>query len=179
MARRFWWPGTISAQVMLVENFAAKFGNYATTLGMLPADVTLATDLCETFVAACNGVDQSRATMMALTQWRDELFYGEPVGGVAPPAPGFPGVTVATPTLGTVTQFFALRDRIVTAPKYTTAIGEDLGIIGSEITPKPIAEVAPEIKTTVSAGYRVNIAGSLQGNDAMRIEYAPKGGTYS
>jgi len=81
--------------------------------------------------------------------------------------------------VGSVKLFFALRDRIVAAAGYTQAIGEDLGIIGSESTARPASEVTPELKPTVSMGNFVNLAGSMQGMDALRVEYRTGTGAFT
>ena len=144
MAVKFWWPTSMPAQVVLVQNFLAKIPNYAETLGMTEQQVSNAQDLCNGFIDAFNGAEQCRATMLAMTQWRDNIFFGEPAGEGAPPAPVFPVVSVGDATLGTVKQFFQLRDRITVSPGYTSAIGEDLGIVGSQITPVPPARCDAE-----------------------------------
>jgi hypothetical protein len=38
--------------------------------------------------------------------------------------------------------------------------------------------VTPNLKTATSTGYWVNLSGSMQGMDALRVEYAPKGGAF-
>ena len=78
-----------------------------------------------------------------------------------------------------MTQFFALRDQIVANSGYTLAIGEDLGIVGAEITPLGPTEVSPVLKPSVSMGNTVNVSASMQGMDAMRVEYQPAGGKFS
>lgn len=179
MARKFWWPGQMSAQVSLMSNFRAKIGGYATPLSMTPEEVTAAVALCDTFIAAYNLADQSKATMQAMTQWRDLIFEGGPVGSAAPNPPEFPNGPDITYTRGVVVEFTELRDRLITAKGYTEAIGEDLGIIGPEINKIAPDDVTPELKTRTSAGYVVNLSGSMQGMDGMRVEYAPKGGNFA
>lgn len=153
-----------------------KIGGYSTTLGLTAAQVTVAQELCDAFVGAFNAAEQCRATMQAMTQWRDEVFNGEPEGTQAPAAPVFPVVGAVTYTRGVVRQFFELRDRIVSAPGYTTAIGEDLGLVGADSArPAPDA-MTPELKATASTGYWVNLSGSMRGMDALRVEYSRDGG---
>jgi hypothetical protein len=52
-------------QVVLMQNFYAKIGSYATVLGMTTSQVTAAQALCATFINAFNATEQSRATMIA------------------------------------------------------------------------------------------------------------------
>jgi len=146
---------------------------------LLPAEISAINDLCDTFVGVVNATDQRRASMQSMVAWRDEILFGEPEGGPAPEPPAFPAVTFPAATLGTVPQFFSVRDRIVSAKGYTLAIGEDLGIVGPEMSQLNPDNVAPSLKPTTSAGYWVNLSGSMQGMDAMRVEYAPKGGNFT
>ena len=117
--------------------------------------------------------------MLAATAWRDDVFFGEPTGNPAGRAPVFPVPSGATFTRGTVTQFIELRELIVALPAYTMAIGEDLGIVGAEITPRPTDEIVPVFKRVSASGHSVTLAGSMQGFDALRVEYAPKGGNFA
>jgi len=146
---------------------------------MTPEEVAAAIALCDTFIAAYNLADQSKATMQAMTQWRDLIFNGDPVGTSAPNPPVFPEGNDITYTRGVVAEFFELRDRLVVAKGYTDAIGEDLGIIGSETNNVVPDNVQPELKTKTAQGYQVNLSGSMQGMDALRVEYAPKGGNFA
>lgn len=178
MAKNFWWPSAMPAQLVLIQNFRKKISNYTAALPLTAAQVTAAEELCDAFIGAFSATEQSRQTMVAMTAWRDEVFFGEPEGNPAPAAPVFAVVGAVTYTLGTVKQFFALRDLIVASPGYTEAIGEDLGIVGTETSPRAAEDVTPQLKAVTSTGYSVNISGSMQGMDAMRVEYAPKGGQF-
>jgi len=171
MPRNFWWETTKADQYVQVQNFSMKIEGYAVPLGLSPAEVTDALGLCEAIMGAYTLTENSRATMQALTQWRDLVYTGEPEGSAAPAAPVFPVAGALTYKVGSVKLFFALRDRIVASAGYTTAIGEDLGIIGSESAARPESEVTPDLKPTVSNGNFVNLAGSMQGMDALRVEY--------
>ncbi len=179
MARKFWWPGALPDQLILIQNFLAKIVTLGPILGLSPAQVTAAIALCEAFIGAFNATEQAKQTMQSMTQWRDVVFYGEPTGKSAPQAPVFAVVGPVTYSRGVVTQFFALRDLIVALPDYTIDIGEDLGIVGAEIQKELAEETAPVLKTVTSTGYWVNLTGSMRGMDAMRVEYARKGGNFS
>lgn len=174
-----WWPTSLADQLVLIQNFQAKIASYASALGMTTEQVTAAQELCNCFISAYGLTEQSRQTMQALTQWRDLVFYGEPKGSAAPPAPVFPTDKMAAYTRGVVTQFFELRDMIIASPGYTPAIGDDLGLVGAEIIPVPPSQMTPDLKATVSMGNTVNISGSMQGMDALRVEYAPRGGSFT
>ena len=176
MAKKFWWPSTMPERVILMQNFQAKIEAYAVQLGLTPAQVTAALALCAAFIGAFSVTDQSKTTMQALKQWRDEVFDGEPEGSAVSTAPVFPVVGAVTYTRGVVKQFFELRDLIVALPGYTEAIGEDLGLIGSEVLKPAPSSLTPELKAETSTGYWVNLTGSMQGMDALRVEYSRDGG---
>ena len=178
MARNPWWPGSMPDQLVLIQNFQSKIGALGPVLGLSLADITAAGVLCTSFIDVFNVVEQAKSTMQAMTAWRNAVFYGEPVGAAAAPAPVFPVVGTDPFKNGIVKQFQDLRDRIVASPGYTVQIGEDLGIVGSETAPKLFDNVAPELKATTSTGYWVNIIGSMKGMNAVRIEYAPNGGQF-
>ena len=178
MAVKFWWPTSMPAQLVLVQNFKAKIGNYASALPLTAAQVTAAVELCDAFVGSFNAAEQCRQTMIAMTKWRDDIFSAEPVGAPSPAAPVFPVVGAVTYTLGSVTQFFKLRDLIVASPGYSQAMGEDLGIVGAQVIPPSPDQMTPQFKSVSVNGATVNVSGSMQGMDAMRVEYAPNGGSF-
>ncbi len=159
MRKRFWWPTSMSDQLVLIQNFRAKIAGYQTALGLTLLQVTAATELCETFIGAFNSTEQAKTTMQSMTQWRDAIFYGDPVGAPSGEAPVFPVVGATTYYLGTVTQFMAFRDLIVALPGYTESIGEDLGIVGPEISPLAPDLVSPTIKSVKTNGFTVSISG--------------------
>lgn len=178
MPVRFWWPSSMAAQIVLIQNLLAKIAAYESKLPLTAAQVASIVSICNAFLAAVNSTDQSRQTMVAMTAWRDEILHGEPVGGTAPTAPEFAAASGGPFTYGLVKQLFAMRDLIIASPGYTEAIGEDLGLVGTEQQARPENDVTPLLKTETSNGYTVNISGSMQGMDAMRVEYAPKGGQF-
>jgi hypothetical protein len=179
MQRNPWWPAILAYQLILIQNFLSKIAGYSTVLGLSPAQLTAAQALCEAYIEAFNFTEHSKQTMQSLTKWRNDLFYGEPKGSTPPNPPVFEIGNISPGTMGMVTQFFELRDQILAAPGYTESIGEDLGLIGTEKTEPEEGDVAPELKLSVSAGYWVNVKGSLKGMSGMRIEYRPSGGQYT
>ncbi len=178
MARKNWQKTSMPEQVVMMKNVRGKMRNYETVLPLTKEQVTDIENLCDAFIAAFDSTESCRQTMIAMTNWRDAVFYGEPKGAEAPAAPAFAPAQPATYTLGVMTQFVAYRELIVASPGYTDAIGEDLSIVGAEILPKPPADVTPVFKSVTTQGYTVNVSGSMQGMDAMRVEYKRKGGNW-
>lgn len=175
MAYKPWWAQTLAAQLLQITNFQAKAPKYAASLGFTMAEVDA---ICDAFTGAVNSAEECKRTMQAMTQWRDEVLYGKETGQAVEQAPVFPVVGTTDYTQGVVKQFHELRDRIVSSPNYTIAIGEDLGLVGAVITAKPADEVQPVIKSVQASGVSVQIRGSMQGMDALRVEYAPNGGAF-
>ena len=178
MARKPYWPGTLADQVSALQNFATKIAGYQTQLSWTAAQVTAAINLCTAFIVAYNFAEASRMTMQGATKWRDLVFYGGPTGGTIPSPPMFPIGELPAATRGVVTQFFALRDQIVAHSGYTLAMGEDLGIVGAEVSPLGPTDMTPQLKVSVSSGNTINVIGSMQGMDALRVEYQPNGGKF-
>lgn len=178
MPRTFWWPNTLAAQILLIQNFLAKITSYESTLGWKPDQVAAAIALCNAIIAAIDVTNQCRAAMQAVTNWRDIVLYGEPKGTPGPKAPVFPLIDGSIFNRGLVDQFFELRDQIVASNGYSLAMGEDLGIVGAEHAGKVPADTTPELKTVSASSNVVTITGSMQGMPAMRVEYAAKGQTY-
>jgi hypothetical protein len=175
MARKYWLPHALPQQMVLVRNFRAKIESYSAALGLSAADVAEALALCDAFVGAIELTEQCRTTMIAMTAWRDEIIFGSPEGAPASLPPVFPVAAVTADARGVLKQFMRLRDRVVSAPGYTTAIGEDLGIVGPEISRPAAASVTPNLKAVASTGNWVNLTGSMQGMDALRVEYSRDG----
>ncbi len=179
MARSFWWPGTLSAQVLLVQNFSAKIGGYVSTLAWTPAQQSAATALCSSIVSAIEVTNQCRTAMLAATNWREIVLYGQPKGSPGGQPPVFPVIVGGDYDRGLVHSFFEIRDQIVANNAYTLAMGEDLGIVGAESASRGPAETTPELKTVSTSANHVTINGSMKGMPVMRVEYAPKSQTYS
>lgn len=179
MPRSHWWKTTLSEQVSQVQNFAPKIGGYAEPLGWDERQVIAAVALCNHIIAAINVASQCRATMLAVTNWRDLVLYGEPKGTPSGKAPTFPVIDGSVYDRGLVDDFFDLRDQIVANNGYTLSMGEDLGIVGSEQQGLLPADTTPELKTVSANSNMVTITGSMQGLPVMRVEYAAKGQTYS
>jgi len=178
MARRNWYPGSLAEQAAMYANVLVKIGSYEATLPLTPAQVARIELICSIFLAVYEYVEQMRATTSSLVEWRDTIFTGEPMGDPAPAAPAFSVVTMPVGAfIGIVSEFKDLRDLIVASPGYRLAIGEDLMIVGAEIEEPSAPTVTPSLTVTTSTGYVVNIAGSLQGSDAIRVEYQRQGQT--
>ncbi len=77
--------------------------------------------------------------------------------------------------IGVFDEFREFVDLIKASPGYTPAIGADLMIVGTAVTPPTPGSTAPDLKVTTAPGYTVDLAGSMQSMDAIRVEYKRSG----
>ncbi len=178
MARGPWWPTVLAAQAVVAGNIKIKISNHATALSLTPADITEIQDTCGAFIAAFEYTNQSKGTMQGVTQWRERVFNGDPDVALAPAPPEFRTAPDIPFPQGVVVRIQRIRDRILLNKGYNQGIGEDLGLIGPEEAPKNPLTTRPELKTAAGNDYTVRLVGSMQSMEAMRVEWAPKGGAY-
>lgn len=176
MARAAWFPRTLDGQQNMFMNVKDKIGAYEVPFGMTPAQVAAIVAICEKCLYILEYVRESKSTMNALTEWRDIIFEGDPVGGAAPKAPDFTAFVDPTGlSIGMFDQFRKDIDLVKRLPGYTEAAGEDLGIVGTETVTEPLAEMKPGLSFTTSAGYEVAVKGKMQRMDAIRLEFRLNG----
>ena len=178
MRRKYWWPGTMAEQVALVRNFREQIGQFSAVLNLSAAQMAAIESVCDAFVEGFNITEQCKQTMRAMTAWRDSMFYSADTNLPVPQPPEFAVFSAPPVTAGIVDQFFRFRDMIIASPGYSEMIGQALGFIGSQQSRPAPSETAPTVTPATSTGYWVNITGSMQGMDALRVEYAPKGGEF-
>lgn len=58
---------------------------------------------------------------------------------------------------------------------YTNQIGEALGFVGAEKQNLNPADAQPELRVAAAEDYWVNFTGSMQGFDAVKVQYQRKG----
>lgn len=178
MARRAWYPTSLADQAAMFQNIKGKIGGYTSVLPLTAAQETRIILICNIFITIYDYVEAMRATTSSLVEWRDEIFTGVPTGTAAPTAPAYSPVTMPAGSFrGIITEFKDLREFIVASPGYTEAIGEDLMIVGPELEVPSAPSVTPSLSVSTATGYVVNVAGSMQGCDALRIEYQRQGQT--
>jgi len=181
MAKSRWWPLSLPLQYQLILNFKNKIEGYQAALGLTNPQVTALIALCNSFIGAYDFQVSTAATSEAVTEWRDQVFNGEPEGDPVSAAPIFAVMGATTATRGTVQQFFKQRDYILTLPGYTDAIGEDLGLIGSEITPPDPATLKPTLNAHAGQSnflYSV-VVGNRGEAQSWDLQFRPKGGDWA
>lgn len=178
MARNPWWPNTIAAQVLLLQNFYNKIEQYETALNLTAGQILAIQKVLEDAIATYNFANGCNTSSQGVNAWKREVLSGKPVGAPAPAPPTFPQNAPPNVNKGLLNTFFEFREMIMKQPGFEESIGEDLGIIGSHKTPPSAVSVRPELTTRAVPGFAVALGGSMQGMDALRVEYATGNGSY-
>lgn len=177
MARREnWMPRRLANVLLMMQNVFLKIEGYKTILPLTDAQINRIKELCTIFIETYNYTEALSAGSSGTFEWRDEIFRGKPKGSTANPPPALVAYApTEAATIGILEEFSEYRDVILAAANYTVAIGEDLMIVGAEMSKALAENTAPDLKVTTAAGFEVIITGSLKGFDAIRIEYAVAG----
>jgi hypothetical protein len=135
MRKKPYLPQQESERVTWLNNFAAKLPAHAATFGISPAEVTAVNDMAALYSYIINLIGQSKTFTQELTQFKNLLSIA-PSGATLGALPAFtPAAAPPLTQAGIFTFIGGLVKRIKgTTASYTTAIGEDLGIIGDETT---------------------------------------------
>lgn len=162
----------------LLQNFSHKIGYYRETLNFTEAEIDEMIELCESMIEVYRFVSNARAYHKQLTAWRDDFFLGIDDGQPL----AAPSIMAHPPNLtlfaGAVKRFAKIRAVILTSPNYAESIGYDLGLYGAEKLPVRESDLQPKITFKINSGSKIEIKGSMQRMDAMRIEYAPENGIF-
>ena len=145
-------PGAEAVLLVWLLNFVTKIGGYASTLGLTPAEVTSVTNDYTYFKFVENMLTSYKTMVQNIVAYKNLLMYltsGQVLGGI-PVMPDLGTVPPAVPS-GFMNRLFQLVQKIKASPNYTTAIGEDLGIIAPN-SPVDIDTLQPLLKVTKDAG---------------------------
>jgi hypothetical protein len=148
MKRQTYYPSRIGDQVNWLDNYAQKLPTYGTTLGVASGDVTASVnDAKWAKYVLGSWLTAVRNFSPSTTDAVDDVLTGEGEDNVTLPTfvpPALPtGVTAAPP--GALTRIFKLVGDMKRAPAYTESIGTDLGIVGPEVTEKPVPKFTVEL----------------------------------
>jgi len=178
-ARKNWLPQQKNSQIAWMQNFSVKIPGHRVALGLTAEQITEAQLLAMEFVAIMSEADQCQITMKAVNEWRDEVIWGPYANTTGKPAPLFLTIPAPTVNTGIYEQLSRFRDLCMAQPGFTTDIGEDVGFLGQQIAPRPPSEVTPDLRVSTAAGYTVTLTGSIQGCEAVKVQYARKGGDFA
>ena len=169
MKRKSYYPSTTGAMLPFLQNICAKAPNYVVSLGITGPEQSFLNLMCSLWNALTDFQNRAKRFAEEWTSLREACFVGPPNA----PAPAWPVWTgPATPPVGLTTgcgiRLRAIVRRWKSAPGYTLAIGDDLGIVGSEINLDPDS-AQPDLRVTLVAGHP-QISASPQMFDAVEIE---------
>ena len=169
MKRNDYWPDSDAECVLFLQNIATKMANYVTVLGITGPDqsfISLAAALAQSVLMY---QDQAKKFAKDWSALKRSVFTGDPAA--APPSwPKWNGPATAPVGLasGLERQIREIVRRWKAAPGYTTGIGEDLGIIGTEININP-ATLQPALDVRMNGG-QPEIDWNKQHMEALELE---------
>jgi hypothetical protein len=133
MKKKNYLPDQMAQRVIWLNNFNSKIGTYAAIFGITPAEVAKVQAFALMYAYIIGLLDSINTFKQDITKYKDTLSrasFGTPLG--APPT-----ITIAAAPPTVEAGIFTVISGYVARIKgmknvYTTAIGEDLGIIGDE-----------------------------------------------
>lgn len=141
-------PKTDLGKVSWLENFALKLPDHATALGIAAGTVTQTDNDAQNFSAIVLYQGNLKEYALQVTSFKNVLRDGGPLSTLtAPPTFTAPATLVS----GIFERVGKLVQNIKSNPNYTNTIGEDLGIIGSEIVPD-YNSLKPQLKFELQTG---------------------------
>ncbi len=181
MAKQRYFPRSEGKRIQWLKNYEQKFPFHAPALGMAAEvgqtlfDAGYAIYLLETWHPAV------KRDLKEATEYKRHLFDSPGAGEPLTPLPA--GSVFTPPTLvfpGILARLFAQVARIKVHPAYTAAIGDDLGIIGSDEVKKD-ASATPTVKARVldgSPNQVVELSFSKDHHEGVYIESRVNGGAW-
>ena len=173
--RNPYWPAKKGDQIIMLSNCLAAWPTIGSMLEFTTEQVREFRMLLTEFLAVLNQVDQCQFAVKAVVEWRDEVIYGPETNMTAPPSPGLTTPTTPTVNGGFFEQLKRWRSQIMISTNYTEAIGEALGLLGPMVPNRNPNDAQPDFRVITATDYWVNLNGSLQGFDAVDVEYQRKG----
>ncbi len=167
--RLYYYPTNDGAMLPFLQNLCAKAPNYLTQLSITGADVSFLTLMCALWNNLTDYQNRAKRFAEDWTSLRKACFDGPPNS----PAPAWPvwNGPASSPVgldTGCDTKLRGMIKRWKTAPGYTEAIGEDLGIVGDEIILNPTT-AQTEVQVNMKAGHP-QITAALLGFDSVEFQ---------
>jgi hypothetical protein len=162
-----WLPDREPERLIWIQNAVLKLGVWTGTAGIVAADVTLATGVRDSYQWLLNRSEQINTVKQDLTEYK-RIFSNGPIGtplGAFPAAPTYPAAPIFVPTAGMWDQIVAMMERIRNTVGFTTAIGEDLGImppVGGVPLGDPVLELIALPNSEVRGNWAKRTADALQ-----------------
>ncbi len=162
-----WLPLRESDRLVWLQNFNFKIAIYVGTAGITAGDVTLVGNWTAFYQWIVNRSEQIKTVSQDLTAWKATFSDGPealPLGA-APVAPAYPAPPgLFTPTAGMFLQLVRLAERIRNTTGFTTAIGQDLGIMPPAGGGGPLPDPMATLVALPNSEVRVNwVKGAADG----------------
>lgn len=175
-----YFPSTKPAQIPWLINFITKLPLRAAEMGYLPADYAAVINDATWALYCLEKVNPTaKAYAQAMTAAIETNLYSEPVLGSPVPLPGY-ALPTPIPTQvmpGALRRMFEFIAAMKKRAGYTDPIGEDLGVIGEEITDNP--DAVPRLGKIVVRGGEVVIPFFKDGHMGVWIECSVDGGAWA
>jgi hypothetical protein len=167
-------PSDATPLGVLLSRLATKLPNYATALGVTPAELTQLSADSAMLTYLAHLADAARTFSPSVTAYRDTLISGaEQAVGPIPvfAAPVSPPATVPG---GIIPRTRRLLQKVRASASYTEAIAADLGLpTGTETaSPTPAPTIRPEVTGTHAVflpGVGVSIPWVKAGHSGVRV----------
>ena len=179
MPVQYYLPVRESELVIWFINWAAKIQTYGTLLGLSAGEKTQANVDAGFVQTLVNSVLAFKTFTSYVVGYKDIILYS-PIGTGVPATPVAPGIfLVPIGALAAIIKRTQLtNEHIRTHSAYTVAIGQDLGIIGPEVSPqteptnvKATALPGSDVRITYNKGNYAGVAiYGKRGNEAHQVE---------
>jgi hypothetical protein len=172
-----WLPYDLDGRASRFRAIAGQIDQFASPLGLTPAQVMRIKQIAEAYDYAYSVVHQAETATKALVAWRRAVMDQKTrVGQAAPAPPSFPAYNVpAGTTIGMVAEMRRYVRLMKASPGFSSMIGEALGIMPPPDSQLSLAEISPNLKLTTMDGGRLTVRCVMMTMDALRLEYSPAG----
>lgn len=162
-------PDSDQGKDEFLANLSAKLPAYATAFGLSPDDLASVAADAAAFRWTLDSQTQFKTATQQWTSFKNQLRDGPEGGSTAPASPSLPTPPLTLPDFGIFKRISRLVARIKASAAYTTAIGEDLGIVGPEFE-ADLSEGKPLLTVRLVAGGHPEIVWKKGRYDALEIE---------
>lgn len=170
MAREYYLPYSDEDRVIWLKNFANKLPQYAGKYSITAEEVADMMSSAQFFSDLIDYKNQMTAYLAGVTNYKNAMRNGLKAGAtlepLMPPAP----LMAAPVEPGIFGRATALVNRIKAHRNYSQADGENLGIIGAELSPIDTNTIKPTIILRLIGGGHPEIVWTRQGMTALEIQ---------
>lgn len=162
-------PDSDQGKDEFLANLSAKLPGYAATFGLAPGEIASMLADAAAFRWTLDCHTRIKTGAQQWTAFKNLLRDGPEGTATLPDFPAPPPPPAALPDYGIFKRISRLVARLKASASYTTAIGEDLGIVGPEFE-GDLAEGKPLLTVRLVAGGHPEIGWKKGRYDALEIE---------